>query len=113
MKFTILKTTFRLFKFLKLIIFISILSSCSYSNLNNNKVSILPKLDNYVNAANNSSDYDVISFNSNIQSGQFQTSDNFLVNADLNLDNGDLSMIGIRNVDVSDNRGVIYIQVKE
>ena len=77
-----------------------------YYNLNNNRVSILSKLDNYVNAANNSSDYDVISFNSNIQSGQYQTSDNFLVNAALNLDNGDLSMIGIRNVNVSDNRGV-------
>ena len=77
-----------------------------YYNLNNNRVSILSKLDNYVNAANNSSDYDVISFNSNIKSGQYQTSDNFLVNAALNLDNGDLSMIGIRNVNVSDNRGV-------
>ena len=37
-----------------------------YYNLNNNRVSILSKLDNYVNAANNSSDYDVISFKSNI-----------------------------------------------
>ena len=38
MKFTILKTKFSLLKFLILIIFTSILSSCSYSNLDNNKV---------------------------------------------------------------------------
>ena len=38
MKFTILKITSRLFEFLILIIFISILSSCSYNNLDNNKV---------------------------------------------------------------------------
>ena len=38
MKFTILETTFMQFKFLILIIFISFLSSCSYNNLDNNKV---------------------------------------------------------------------------
>ena len=70
------------------------------------RVTVLPKLYNYVNAASNLGDYDVISFNSVIKSGQYKTGDKNLVNAALNLETKDLNILGIYNVEVSQKRGV-------
>ena len=70
------------------------------------RITVLPKLYNYINAASEIGDYDVISFNSVIRSGEYQTGDKHLVNAALNLETKDLNIIGIYSVEVSKNRGV-------
>ena len=70
------------------------------------RIIVMPKLFNYVNAASKVGDYDVISFNSNIKPGEYKTGDRFLVNAALNLTTKDLNIIGIDEILVSNNRGV-------
>ena len=72
------------------------------------RVTVLPKLFNYVNAASDLGDYDVISFKSIIKSGQYQTGDKNLVNAALNLKTKDLNVLGIHNIQVSQKRGVYF-----
>ena len=69
-------------------------------------ITVLPKLYNYINAASELGDYDVILFNSVIRSGEYKTGDKHLVNAALNLETKDLNIIGIHSVEVSQNRGV-------
>ena len=69
-------------------------------------ITVLPKLYNYINAASELGDYDVISFNSVIRSGEYKTGDKHLVNATLNIETKDLNIIGIHSVEVSKNRGV-------
>ena len=76
------------------------------------RITVLPKLYNYVNAASNLGDYDVISFNSVIKQGEYNTGDKYLVNAALNLETNDLNIIGIHNVEVSQKRGV-YLYPKD
>ena len=75
------------------------------------RITVLPKLYNYVNAASDIGDYDVISFNSIIKPGEYNTNDKYLVNAALNIITKDLNIIGVKNVEVSQNRGV-YIYPK-
>jgi hypothetical protein len=76
------------------------------------RITVLPKLYNYVNAASELSDYDVISFNSIIKPGQYSTGDKYLVNAALNLETKDLTVLGIHNIAVSQKRGV-YLYPKD
>jgi hypothetical protein len=76
------------------------------------RITVLPKLYNYVNAASDLSDYDVISFNSVIKPGQYRTGDKYLVNAALNLETKDLTVLGIHNIAVSQKRGV-YLYPKD
>ena len=59
------------------------------------RITVLPKLYNYVDAASDIGDYDNISFNSVIRTGQYHTGDKYLVNAALNLETKDLNIIGI------------------
>ena len=70
------------------------------------RVNVLPKLFNYIDAASDLGDYDVLSFNSVITPGQYNTNDKYLVNAALNIETKDLNIIGVKNVEVSQNRGV-------
>ena len=70
------------------------------------RIIVLPKLYNYVDAASDIGDYDNISFNSVIRTGQYQTGDKYLVNAALNLETKDLNIIGIHDIEVSQKRGV-------
>lgn len=70
------------------------------------KITVLPKLYNYINAASGLGDYDVISFNSTIRPGEYKTGDKYLVNAALNLETKDLNIIGIHNIQVSQARGI-------
>ena len=76
------------------------------------RINVLPKLYNYVNAASDLGDYDVISFNSVIRPGEYETGDKYLVNAALNLETKDLNIIGIQNIQVSNERGV-YLYPKD
>ncbi len=70
------------------------------------RITVLPKLYNYIKAASELGDYDVISFNSVIKPGEYKTGDKYLVNSVLNLETKDLNIIGIYNVEVSQKRGV-------
>ena len=70
------------------------------------RITVLPKLYNYVNAASDLGDYDVISFNSVIKPGEYKTGDKYLVNATLNLETKDLNILGIHNIEVSSERNV-------
>jgi hypothetical protein len=76
------------------------------------RITVLPKLYNYVAAASGLGDYDVISFNSIIEPGEYKTGDKYLRNAALNLETKDLNIIGIHNIEVSKNRGV-YLKPKD
>ncbi len=70
------------------------------------RITVLQKLYNYIDAASGLGDYDVISFNSSIKAGQYRTGDKYLVNAALNLETKDLNIIGVHNLEVSKKRGV-------
>ena len=70
------------------------------------RIMVLPKLYNYVNAASDLGDYDVIAFNSVISPGEYKTSDKYLVNAALNLTTKDLNILGIHNIELSKERAV-------
>jgi hypothetical protein len=76
------------------------------------RITVLPKLYNYINAASEIGDYDVISFNSFIKPGHYKTGDKYLVNAVLNLETKDLNIVGIHNIEVSQKRGV-YLYPKD
>ena len=64
------------------------------------RITVLPKLYNYVDAASDLGDYDVISFNSVVKPAHYNTGDKHLVNAALNLETKDLNIIGIHNIEV-------------
>ena len=70
------------------------------------RITVLPKLYNYVSAASGLGDYDYIVFNSVIESGQYITEDKYLVNAALNLATKDLSILGVNEISISPARGV-------
>ena len=70
------------------------------------RVTVLPKLFNYINAASGLGDYDVIAFNSIIKAGEYKTPDKYLVNAALNLKTKDLSILGIHKIQLSEERDV-------
>lgn len=76
------------------------------------RVTVLPKLYNYVNAASDLGDYDVISFNSIIQQGQYMTGDKHLVNAALDLKTKDLNILGVDEVVITQARDV-YLYPKD
>ena len=76
------------------------------------RITVLPKLYNYINAASDKGDYDVIAFKSIIKPGQYNTGDKFLVNAALNLETKDLNIIGIDDIELSQKRGV-YLYPKD
>ena len=70
------------------------------------RITVLPKLYNYVNAASDLGDYDVLSFHSEIQQGQYITGDKHLVNATLNIRTKDLNILGINKIPISQERGI-------
>ena len=76
------------------------------------RISVLPKLYNYVNAASELGDYDVIAFNSVISSGEYKTNEKYLVNAALNLATKDLNILGIHKIELSKEREV-YLYPKD
>ena len=73
------------------------------------RITVLPKLYNYINAASDKGDYDVIAFKSIIKPGQYNTGDKFLVNAELNLETKDLNIIGIDDIELSQKRGGVFV----
>ena len=77
------------------------------------KIKVLPKLNNYILKASDLGDHDVISFNSTIKTGQFNTGDKNLVNAALNLKSKKIKIIGLKTVNVSNKRGVYLYLVME
>ena len=70
------------------------------------RITVLPKLFTYINAASGLGDYDVIAFNSIIKSGEYNTSDKYLVNAALNIKTKDLNILGIHDIQLSKARDV-------
>ena len=60
-------------------------------------------------AASDKGDYDVISFNSVIENGEYNTGDRYLVNAALNIVTKDLNVLGIKKIELSKVREVFYI----
>ncbi|MBC8510334.1 MAG: hypothetical protein H8D33_01560 [Cryomorphaceae bacterium] len=70
------------------------------------RITVLPKLYTYINAASGLGDYDVIAFNSIITPGEYNTSDKYLVNAALNIETKDLNILGIHNIQLSEARDV-------
>jgi len=70
------------------------------------KITVLPKLFTYINAASGLGDYDVIAFNSNITPGEYKTSEKYLVNAALNIETKDLNILGIHDIQLSEARDV-------
>jgi len=70
------------------------------------RITVLPKLFTYINAASGLGDYDVISFNSIITPGEYNTSDKYLVNAALDIKTKDLNILGIHNIKLSEERDV-------
>ena len=76
------------------------------------RFTILPKLYNYVDAASDVGDYDVISFNSVISTGEYDTGDRYLVNSVLNLTTKDLNILGIYEIELSKEREV-YLYPKD
>jgi len=70
------------------------------------RISVLPKLFTYINAASGLGDYDVIAFNSIITPGEYNTSDKYLVNAALNIKTKDLNILGIHDIKLSEARDV-------
>ncbi|MAW30674.1 MAG: hypothetical protein CMD15_02035 [Flavobacteriales bacterium] len=77
-----------------------------FYDFNSERVQVLPKLYNYVQAASDLGDHDVISFSSTIKTGQYNTGDKNLVNAALNIKSKKIKIIGLQTVNVSNNRGV-------
>ena len=77
-------------------------------------ITVLPKLDNYIDAASalDDCDYDVITFNSVISPGEYNTSDKYLVNAALNIRTKDLNILGIHDIQLSEERDV-YLYPKD
>ena len=77
-----------------------------YYNIAQHRVTVLEKLNNYVNAKLQKGDYDVIRFSSNIK----QTSGSgMIVNSSINLNSKDLVIQGVGIVSLSDSQRV-YIQ---
>ena len=70
------------------------------------RITVLPKLFTYIKAASGLGDYDVIAFNSIIKSGEYNTSDKYLVNAALNIKTKDLNILGIHDIQLSKARDV-------
>ena len=70
------------------------------------RITVLPKLYNYVYAVSEVGDYDVISFNSVVRPKDYINPGKHLVNATLDLETKDLDIIGIKNIEVSKERGV-------
>ena len=56
-----------------------------FYDFNSERIQVLPKLYNYVQAASDLGDHDVISFSSTIRTDQYNTGDKNLVNAALNI----------------------------
>jgi len=77
-----------------------------FYDFSSEKIKVLPKLNNYILAASDLGDHDVISFNSTIKNGQYNTGDKNLVNAALNLKSKKIKIIGLKTVNVSNKRGV-------
>ena len=67
------------------------------------RITVLPKLYNYINAASEISDYDVITFSSLISE---KYGGNHIINAALNIATKDLSILGIDSIILSSARGV-------
>tara|TARA_B100001142_G_scaffold330275_1_gene397535 strand:- start:10269 stop:14726 length:4458 start_codon:yes stop_codon:yes gene_type:complete len=80
-----------------------------FYDLSEERITVLPKLYNYINAASDLGDYDVISFNSVIKLGNYKTKDKYLVNAALNLETKDLNVLGIHNIELSKERKVYLL----
>ena len=76
------------------------------------RITVLPKLYNYINAASEIGDYDVITFNSIISEGEYKTPDKNLVNATLNIKTKDLNILGIHKIELSQERAV-YLYPKD
>ena len=76
------------------------------------RITVLPKLYTYINAASGLGDYDVISFNSVITNEEYKTPDKYLVNAALNIETKDLNILGIHNIQLSEARDV-YLYPKD
>ena len=83
------------------------------------RVSVLPMLDNYVESASGFGDYDVIAFNSfAFETNKGSMINNHLVNAILNVSSGDLIISGIydvelskvRDIEILPNRGIVNVQ---
>ena len=70
------------------------------------RITVLPKLFTYIKAASGLGDYDVIAFNSIIKTGEYNTSDKYLVNAALNIKTKDLNILGIHDIQLSKARDV-------
>ena len=70
------------------------------------KITVLPKLFTYIDAASGLGDYDVIAFNSIVTPGEYNTSDKYLVNAALNIKTKDLNILGIHDIQLSEERDV-------
>jgi hypothetical protein len=70
------------------------------------RITVLPKLYNYINASSEIGDYDVITFSSLISEGEYITPDKYLVNAALNLSTKDLNIVGIHKIELSKERAV-------
>ena len=83
-----------------------------FYNYDENRIKVLPKLYNYIDAASEIGDYDVIAFNSVIYPGDYKTPDKYLVNAALNLVTKDLNILGIHNIELSKERKV-YLYPKD
>ena len=67
------------------------------------RITVLPKLYNYINAASEISDYDVITFSSLISE---KYGGNHIINAALNIASKDLNILGIDSIILSSARGV-------
>jgi hypothetical protein len=71
------------------------------------RVTVQPMLYNYIQAASEIGDYDVIAFHSVINAGDYTIKDEkHLVNAALNLVTKDLNILGIPEIELSNKRGV-------
>ena len=78
-----------------------------YYDFGEHRVSVLPLFDSYLDAASGIGDYDVISFKSTVNKGQYLTQNqNLLINAALNIKTKDLNVLGIPDIALSTTRGV-------
>ena len=64
-----------------------------FYDFNSERIQVLPKLYNYVQAASDLGDHDVISFSSTIRTDQYNTGDKNLVNAALNIKSKKIKII--------------------
>jgi hypothetical protein len=69
------------------------------------RITVLPKLYNYINAASEIGDYDVIAFNSKVKSGSSAA----VVNAALNITSKDLMITGVPLIELSNKREVYLV----